>query len=250
MKLCSVTLLVLVSGLACRGSSGGAVERRGNGGGVHDPGPAPNGEYGNDPGAADAGHDLAPAEEEEVDAGAAPDDAGGGVVPLPLEEVPARIAQLTCRRRLDCCQPGERSGLPEELAACEQELGEQLGPFFESYAREVGAGRAGYDGVVAADCLTALESAPCDEARTWEPLLAGGRCQFVVPTLADGEDCRTSYECIDGFCQGPGADRDGRCVSPRLADGQPCERGEDCASGTCHPALDVCAAPEPGNICD
>jgi hypothetical protein len=254
MKL-AVVFLVL-AGLGCRAADG-TIERHGSGRpGQTGPGPAPNGEYGNDPGELDAKQDFVAMPPDDPDGGveddaARADDAGsGGPSAIPLEEMPARIARLTCQRRLGCCTPAERSGLPDDPAACEQELTEQLAPSLEAFARSVAAGRATYDGAAATGCLAALASDACAEARTWEPLLAGARCGFAAGALPAGDDCRASYECTDGFCQGASPPRDGRCVAPRLADGQPCDRGEDCASGTCHPLLDVCAAPDPGNICD
>jgi hypothetical protein len=187
-----------------------------------------------------------------IDDDAAGEDAGGeaGGPSLSLTEAPARVAHLACRRRLDCCAPAERSGLPDDPAACEQELTDQLTPYFEAVARAVAAGRATYQPEALSACLSALETAACPEAHAWEPLLVGTRCGFAGAALAAGEDCRSSYECMDGFCQGADQTRDGRCVSPRLADGQPCDRAEDCASGACHPLLDVCAPAEPGNLCD
>jgi hypothetical protein len=251
MKL-AVVFLVL-TGLACRGTDG-TIERHGSGGARSDG--ATNGEYGDDPGEADAKQDFIPMPPDDPDGGAEDDAAAGedagsdGPAILPLEEAPARIARLTCQRRLDCCAPAERSGLPDDPAACEQELTDQLAPSLEAFARSVAAGRASYDAAALGRCLSAFESAACPEARTWEPLLAGARCGFVAGALPAGDDCRASYECTDGFCQGASPPRDGRCVAPRLADGQPCDRGEDCASGTCHPLLDVCAPLEPGNLCD
>jgi hypothetical protein len=247
--------LVVLAALGCQGTDG-TIERHGSGGAGRTDGAA-KGEYGDDPGEADARQDYVFTPPDDPDGGAASDedasaedaipaDTGGPV--LRLEEAVARIAHATCQRRLDCCMPAERAGVAD--ATCEPDLTEQLAPFFDAYAREVGAGRAGYDGAALATCLATLERAACPEARAWEPLLAATRCGFVVATLPAGEDCRASYECLGGFCQGVNATRDGRCVAPRLSDGQPCERGEDCASGACHPLLDVCAAPEPGNVCD
>jgi len=248
-----VLLLGLSGGLACQGTDG-TIERHGSSGPGSDARPATNGEYGNDPGEADAKQDHTPAPADDPDAGAPEDDAAGGDAGsdagLALAAAPVRVAHLTCQRRLDCCLPTERSGLPDEPAACERELTDQLTPFFEGFTRAVSAGRATYDGAALAACLTAFETASCPEAHSWEPLLVATRCGFAGAALAAGEGCRSSYECMAGFCQGVDQARDGRCVSPRLADGQPCERGEDCASGACHPLLDVCAAPEPGNLCD
>jgi hypothetical protein len=248
-------VLLLLLSVACRGTDG-TIERHGSSGpGKHDPGPAPNGEYGNDPGEADAKQDFVPMPADDPDGGAEDDaaveDAGSdGPAAVPLEEAPARIARLTCQRRLGCCMPAERSGLPDDQTGCEQELTDLLAPSLQAFARSVAAGRATYDGAALTRCLAALEAAACPEARAWEPLLAGSRCGFAAGALPAGDDCRASYECTGGFCQGVDQSRDGRCVSPRLADDQPCDRGEDCASGSCHPLLDVCAAPEPGNICD
>jgi hypothetical protein len=252
MKLAVV--FVVLGGLACRGTDG-TIERHASGGAGKSDG-GTHGEYGDDPGEADAKQDFVFVPPDDPDGGfdedAAPGgDAGGdGPGTLPLEEMPARIAHLTCQRRLGCCTPAERSGLPDDPAACEQELTDQLAPSLDAFARAVAAGRASYDGPALVRCLAALESAACSEARTWEPLLAGTRCGFITGALSAGDDCRASYECVDGFCQGASQARDGRCVSPRLADGQPCDRGEDCMSGTCHPLLDVCAPPDPGNLCD
>jgi hypothetical protein len=245
-RLCA---LVVLAALGCQGTDG-TIERHGSGGAGRPDGAA-KGEYGDDPGEADAKQDHLFTPPDDPDGGVATEDAApegveAGAPTLPLEEAVARIAHLTCQRRVDCCT--QRTGVAD--ATCEQELGDQLAPFFDAYAREVGAGRVGYDGAALTTCLAALERAPCPEARAWEPLLAPTRCGFIVATLPAGEDCRASYECLGGFCQGVNGERDGRCVAPRLADGQPCERGEDCASGACHPLLDVCAAPEPGNVCD
>jgi hypothetical protein len=248
-------LLGALAGLACAGANGD-IERHGSAGpGKNDA--ARKGEYGDDPGEADAKQDFSFVPPDDPDGGAGPaddaaaDDAGSdGAAALPLEEVPARIAHLTCQRRLDCCLPAERSGLPDAPADCEQELTDELAPFFDGLARSVAAGRATYDGAALTRCLAAFQAAACPEARGWEALLAGARCAFVGATVAAGSDCRSSYECLDGFCLGVDQARDGHCVAPRLADGQPCDRGDDCASGACHPILDVCAPPEPGNLCD
>jgi len=253
-----LVLVVATGALACRAD--GTFDQPGGGRAKKDGGPAPNGEYGDDPGEADAKQDhvfMPPddpdlpdgAVEGDEDGGTGADD-GGGPAALTLQEAPARVAQLGCRRRLDCCPQAERSGLPDDPAACEAELAEQLAPFFEAFSRAVSAGRASYDAAALATCLSSFETAGCPEARAWEPLLVGSRCGFAGAATAAGEDCRSSYECTDGFCQGANQTRDGRCVSPRLADGQPCERGEDCSSGACHPTLDVCAPAEPGNLCD
>jgi hypothetical protein len=248
-------VLLAVAAVACRGADG-SIERHGSGGpGKIDSGPASNGEYGNDPGEADARQDFVPMPPDDPDGGLEEDaspvgDAAGEEAVLSLGQAPARIAHLACQRRLDCCLPAERSGLPDEAAACEQELADELGPSIDAFARSVAGGRATYDGAALTRCLASFQAAPCAEARRWEPLLAASRCAFLVAALPAGGACRGSYECRDGFCQGADPSRDGRCVSPRLPDGQPCDRGEDCASGACHPLLDVCAAPEPGNLCD
>jgi hypothetical protein len=246
-------VMLLLLSVACRATDG-TIERHGSNG--PGPGPAPKGEYGDDPGEADAKQDFAFTPPDDPDGGVEEDaaimeDAGAdGPASIPLEEAPGRIARLTCQRRLGCCKPDERSGLPDDPAACEQELSEQLAPSLQAFARSVAAGRATYDDAALTRCLAALEAADCPEAVIWEPLLAGPRCGFAAGALPAGDDCQASYECMAGFCQGAAPGRDGRCVSPRLADGQPCDRAEDCASGACHPLLDVCAAAEPGNICD
>ena len=229
-----VAAALALMALACQGQSGEIERHRTIG--APAPGPAPRGEYEDE---ADAGT---------TDASGAAPEAGGGE--LALEALAQRAALATCRRRLDCCAPAERTGLSDDPAACQQELAEQLAPFLEGVARAVAAGRATYDGIAAAGCLADLEAAACAEARTWEALLLAAHCPIVDAAVPAGEDCRASYECTGGFCQGVDQARDGRCVSPRLADGQPCDRGEDCASGTCDAILDVCAAPQPGNVCD
>jgi hypothetical protein len=247
---------VLLAGVACQDNGGGGVERHGSSSpGLKDPGPAPNGEYGNDPGVPDAGaSDDGPASEGEDAEPAAPPDAGGltdaQVIEIPLRMMAGEVARVACRRRLECCDPATRHGLPDDAAGCTQALAELLQPFVDEVGRSVGGDRATYDGVALGHCLDALAAADCSQARTWEPLLVGESCPFLGPTLGGGQACRSSYECDKGFCAGVNLTRDGRCTSPRLADGQPCDRGDDCVSGACHPTLDTCAAPTPGNLCD
>src|SRR4051812_38907588 len=214
MKL--VVVFLALTAVACRAAEG-TIERHG-GPGKADGGPSRGGEYGDDPGEADAKQDFAPMPPDDPEGGVGDEDAtgdDGGAAPPAIAEVPARIAHLACQRRLDCCQPAERSGLPDAPAACEQELADQLTPFFESFARSVAAGRARYDAAGLNGCLAAFESSTCADARTWEPLLLASRCGVAEAALAAGEDCRSSYECMEGFCQGVDQGRDGRCVSPR-----------------------------------
>jgi hypothetical protein len=230
-------VLALAGGLACQGASGKIEGHRTMTAGK-DPGPAPRGEY--EPGEPDAG---AP--------GPVAVEADGGVMgEIALDQLAWRTAQLTCRRRRDCCAATPGSTAPDFLDVCAQDLAEVLSPFIEGLARAVASGRAGYDGIAAASCLAELEGADCPAASTWEPLLLAAHCPIVTAAVPAGDDCRASYECLDGFCQGGGdPTRLGRCVSPKLADGQPCDRGDDCASGTCHAALDVCAPDQPGKLC-
>jgi hypothetical protein len=245
-----VLVLALVAG--CHGK-GDAFERHGSAGpGSGDPGAG--GEYGSDPGRLDAGSAGA-----DVDAelGAPPDATKAieaavveaAVVELPLSMLATEVARVACQRRLACCAPGA-PGLPADQAGCQQALDELLQPYADEVTRSVGDDRATYDGVALAHCLAQLTAMTCDQARTWEPLLVGSLCPFVAPTLGEGDACRSSYECRNGFCAGVSGSHDGRCTTPRLANGQPCDRGDDCASGTCHATLDVCAPPTPGNLCD
>jgi hypothetical protein len=236
MKL--VVALALAGALACQGASGMIEGHRTMTAGK-DRGPAPQGEY--EPGEADA---EAP--------GPVAVEADGGVIAgeIALDQLAWRTAQLTCRRQRECCAATPGSTAPDFLDVCGQDLAEVLAPFLDGVARAVAAGRATYDGIAAASCLAELESAACPAASTWEPLLLAAHCPIVSAAVPAGEDCRASYECIDGFCQGAEPTRLGRCVTPKLADGQPCDRGDDCASGSCHGALDVCAPAEPGNLCD
>jgi hypothetical protein len=239
MKL--VVALALTGGLACQGTTGKIEGHRTMTAGK-DPGPAPQGEY--EPGEPDAGAPGSP--------GPVAVEADGGGVPgeIALDQLAWRTAQLTCRRRHECCPATAGSDSPDFLDVCAQDLAEVLAPFIEGLARAVAGGRAGYDGIAAASCLAELESGDCAAASTWEPLLLAAHCPIVTAAVPPGEDCRASYECQDGFCQGGGdPTRLGRCVSPKLADGQPCDRGDDCASGTCHPALDVCAPEQPSKLC-
>jgi hypothetical protein len=228
-------LLAAVLALACQRSPDGDIEQHGSGGppGHPDPGPAPNGEYGNDPGAADAGTGPQP-------------DAQAVTPNLPIEELAAAVAHTVCKRRADCCTG---DGGASDPATCEPNLTELLQPFAASLGRAIAMERVSYDGQALDVCLATLAAATCADAHTFEPLLLSRLCPIAVPLSPAGAACQASYECVDGFCQGSDLSRDGRCVSPKLPDGQPCDRGDDCASGACHPTLDVCAPPEPTELC-
>jgi hypothetical protein len=144
----------------------------------------------------------------------------------------------------------ERMGLAGDRPTCEEDVSNLLRPLAEALNAAVTSGRASYDGAALARCLEAVKTSACPQARTWEVLALTTKCAFVTPRVASGGVCRASFECVGGHCDGGDETKDGRCVSPRKADGQPCDRGDDCASSACHPALDVCAPPQPGNICD
>jgi hypothetical protein len=225
-----VLLLAAVLGLACHGSPGGEIEQHGSAGGAKgsDGGPAPNGEYGNDP---EAGVEILP-------------DAAPVTPSIPLEELAEAVAHTACRRRADCCGGGTVDPM-----SCETELTELLQPMAMGLSRAASVDRVMYDGQALDVCLATLAAAACAEASTFEPLLLARACPFLTPLSPAGAACQASYECVDGFCQGADLTRDGRCVSPKLPDGQPCDRGDDCASGACHSTLDVCAPAEAGRLC-
>lgn len=233
MKL--VVMLALAGGLACQAGSG-MIEGRSLAPGKNR-GPAPQGGY--EPGGADA---------DTPDAGAIED--GGAVIgEIGIEQLAWRAARATCRRRLECCPSSAPPGA-DDLDTCAQDVADLLVPFLEELGRAVTAGRASYDGLAAASCVTDLETAACPEARTWEVLQLAARCPITGAAVPAGAECQASYECIEGFCQGAEPALAGRCVTPKLPDGQPCRGADDCASGFCHPTLNVCAPGETGELCD
>lgn len=194
--------------------------------------------------------------------------------PQRLSAVPTAVADVVCRKRVECCET--------DYAQCLVEVNAALESIYPELDAAEAAGSAELDCDAFDTCAEAIQAADCAE---W-PAQVGGLGQLPVdeascrrmvePLLSPAEECSANYECVDGFCWSedgqchPFAEEDAECgdgveqlcdlssmfcneagrCQLRLENGVSCNDDAACASGVCESeASGACVAPGP-DACD
>jgi hypothetical protein len=180
----------------------------------------------------------------------------------PIAMAPAAAAETLCAKVASCCSAEQRaaSDLPQDLPGCQRVLAQAHMTELEVVERSIAMGRAAFDGVVFAECMSALKGTTCTDARATAALSASLVCPgMIVPKVVRGGSCRQSFECIGGYCQmgsggdagaGDGGIREGRCTGPRKSNFAACTDSIECESGNCDPFDGLCQPAESERLCE
>ena len=212
--------------------------------------------------------------------GTSPGGEGGGAgepatdepvaCPADIDKMPTAIAESICQKRVDCCE--------NDFAPCMAEVVAALGAIYPELAEAEEAETASLDCDAFDACARAIHEASCNE---W-PLQAGelgglpvdepACLALITPALADGDDCRYNYQCVNGLCRVAENETIGSCdefgevggscnapcdpvtmfcddanvCQARLPNGASCTENRQCESRVCDvDGSDECIAPGP-----
>jgi len=156
---------------------------------------------------------------------------------IPLDELAAEIEAARCDQWVAC-------GAALDAETCLGTVDDGLRTLHVS-AADVAATRAGrilYHADRAVECVALLRDAPCGMVESIEqaPRIDSACGAILEGTLADGESCSTSRECVSGHCQAPECEEaccPGVCEAPAAIEvldlGEECDVGPgECADGT------------------
>lgn len=196
--------------------------------------------------------------------------------PISLEDLPARYAAAACEQIFDCCDATEQAFQfasydppPTNQAECEVAFAARYREIAIDEAA-LAAGRLGYDGAAAAECIAAIEGLTCGGTTGTDA------CQRIfVGQVAVGATCEDDDECAgEAWCQGGldecvalppiGAACDISCMTGAYCDfsigtgtcvalksnGTACSLGGECQSGYCDEPTDLCETRPPSTTCD
>ena len=166
------------------------------------------------------------------------EDDDGFVQSVPLQEVPAKYAGALCQAYSACLGPLAEIYLPGE--DCVQRTTDMVEDGWGSIEAGVEAKRIKYDGTKLDKCIAELEARTCDELLEREPEACSAAFEG---TVADGEDCSQSEECLGlAYCSFDGS-CPGTCQA-RETTGGACKSDSQCASGlVCSKATERCVTP-------
>jgi len=160
--------------------------------------------------------------------------------PADITHVSAALAEAICEKRTECCDNDQDD--------CSAEVAAALDAVYPDLELSEDTDGASLNCSAFDACTLAIHEASCNE---W-PLQSGEfgglpvdepECLAVItPKVADGDDCRYNYECIDGLCRVPESESLGTCSEFANLNAS-CEDGLDCDPATmfCN-AAQVCQA--------
>lgn len=124
--------------------------------------------------------------------------------PPTAEEFLQRTREIACDAAFNCPTSANRylvqyTGRFGDIEGCLESREVTYARHFDIEG-SVDAGTIVYNGDTAADCLREMQERLCDG--TWGRAVGGiESCRNVLqPTLAEGQRCASSFECVDSFC--------------------------------------------------
>lgn len=205
-------------------------------------------------------------------------DGGNGTIPF--EQLPARLSESYCANVFRCCDTAERTDMFMNFnppVTTEAECVTTLTALYQRFLvgdEAFAAGRMGYNGDLAADCLARLDGASCgadtqaaldscEDGVFFGKVPVGGQCKGSDECAPDNTICVGATSTDFGVCTAlPGISQacpDFQCVeaaycdnnvcAAKKANGQTCGFSDECISDECN-ASNQCADPPVDNTCD